>query len=70
MVTAAETEMPDLPFLPILTRAGMKQLISCSLQALAGGASAQCSHPSPGHCLVLFSFLSIKADIVPLPSVR
>lgn len=70
MVTAAETEMPDLPFLPILTSAEMNQLISCGLQTLAGGTSAQCSHPSPSHCLVLFSFLSIKANIVPMPSVR
>lgn len=68
MVTAAETEMPDVPFPPNLTSAGMKQLISWGVPALAGGTPVQCSHPS--HSSVLLSFLSIKESIVPMPSVK
>lgn len=68
MVTAPDTEMPDVPFAPDLTFAGMKQLISWGVQALAGGTLVQCSHPS--HSSVLFSFLSIKENIVPVPSVK
>lgn len=70
MGTGADTEMPDLPFLPNLTSAGMKQLTPWGVQALAGGTPVQCSHPSHCHCLILFSFLSIKENIVPMPFVK
>lgn len=68
IVTVAEIEMPDVHFPPDLTFAGMKQLISWGVQALAGGTPAQCSHPS--HSGILFSFLAIKENIVPMPSVK
>lgn len=68
MVTAAETEMPDVPFPPNLTFESMKQLISWGVQALAGGTPVQCPHPS--HSSILLSFLSIKENIVPMPSVK
>lgn len=68
MVTAAETEMPDVPFPHNLTFARMKKLISWGVQALAGGTPVQFSHPR--HSSTLFSSLSIKDNIVPVPSVK
>lgn len=68
MVTAAEAKMPDVPFPPNLIFPRMEQLIPWGVQALAGGTPVQCSHPS--HSSILFSFLSIKENIVPMPSVQ
>lgn len=67
IVTVAEIEMPDAHF-PNWTFGEMKQLISWGVHALAGGTPIQCSHPS--HSGILFSFLAIKENIVPMPSVK
>lgn len=68
MVTAAETEMRDLTFLPNETSAGMKLLISlgCASPCRRHASAVLSSQPLP----VLFSFLSIKENIVPKPSVK